>query len=121
MEAAYPELTSFLNEIESVPLSAEPRPFDRMMFDVIGEVNHVCAAMERDPDGLEDALSAFGRVCMRVYADPEVTSQRKFSLRANEWVFRLWCCWGVKGISRKTATRWFDAWQHERDLSLLRF
>lgn len=121
MEATYPDLSAFLEELESVEPATESRPFDRMMFDVIGEVNHVCAAKEKNPAGLEDALKAFDRVCMRVYADPDVTPQRKFSLRANEWVFKMWCCWGVKGITRKTATRWFDAWQHERNLALLRF
>ena len=119
MAAAYPSLVEFVSQVEGVELSGEARPFDRMMFDVCGEVGHVCAAAARIGGDVEAALRGFDRACARIYADPEVSPQRKWTLRVEEWVFKLWCAWGVPGMSREAACRWFDAWRRERNPALL--
>ena len=114
-----PELAGFLASINDRELSAERRSFDRMMFDVCGEANHVRAARERGDDSLGDSLRAFDRSCERVYTDPSVTPQRKFTLRTAEWVLKSWCLWEAPDVSSQAATRWFDAWQRERNMALL--
>ena len=117
--AAYPSLEEFVSQIDDVEPADEARPFDRMMYDVCGEVNHVRAAASRIGGDVDGALRAFDRACARVYADPEVTPQRKWTLRVEEWAFKLWCAWGVPGMSRESACRWFDAWLRERNPAVL--
>ena len=90
-----------------------------MMFDVCGEANHVRAAKEGAAGSLEDSLRAFDRSCERIYADPAVAPQRKFSLRTAEWILKSWCLWDSPDIPGSAATRWFDAWQRERNMALL--
>lgn len=119
MAAKQPTLSAFLESMPGTDESAEPRPFDRMMFDACGEVNHVRRAVDGGPDALDDAIRSFDRSCARIYADPAVTAQRKQSLRIAEWVLKSWCLWGDGRIRRRTATRWFDSWQRERNMSLL--
>lgn len=114
-----PQFEEFVESVHDVESSGVSRPFDRMMFDVCGEASHIRAAVaaERDP---ASALAAFDRACERIYADPDVTSQRKVTLRTAEWILKAWCVWEVPGISRETALRWFDAWQRERNMAMLR-
>ena len=108
MSEPRPDLTEFLEGMCQVDPTAEPRAFDRMMFDVCGEANHVRAAAERDPGALGDAIRAFDRSCERVYRDREVSAQRKWSLRTAEWVLKSWCLWGADDVSDKAATRFLD-------------
>ena len=119
MPAPRPDLSAFVASMTAVDSAAEPRSFDRMMFDVCGEANHVRAAKEAGEGSLEDSLRSFERSCERIYADPAVTPQRKFSLRTAEWVLKSWCLWDCADVSSCAATRWFDAWQRERNMSLL--
>lgn len=116
-----PELDEFIAELEAVDLGDAARPFDMLMFDVCGEANHVRHAYEEGRDALADALSAFDRACLRIYRDPEVSMQRKSSLRTAEWILKSWCLWEAGDVSGDTATRWFDAWQHERNRELIEF
>ena len=41
-----PAFADFVANLGEVNQGAEPRSFDRMMFDVCGEVNHIRAAMQ---------------------------------------------------------------------------
>ena len=119
MSESYPALSDFVASIPEIDSSAESRSFDRMMFDVCGEVKHIRSSIAHGGEGLDDALRAFDRACGRIYESPDVSSQRKFSLRVAEWVLKSWSIWNNPVISEQSATRWFDAWQRERNMSLL--
>lgn len=117
---AAPTLGEYLASLDAVAPGEGGIPFDRMMFDVCGEANHVRAAATRAGGDVAGPLRALGRACGRVYADPDVSPQRKFSLRTAEWLLRSWCEWGDPRITERSALRWFDAWQRERNMALLR-
>ena len=119
MAAARPSLDEYLGSMPAADPAAQSLSFDRMMFDVCGEANHVRAAYEGARDDLGDCLKAFDRSCGRMYADPAVSIQRKYSLRVAEWLLKSWCVWGDSAITELSATRWFDAWQRERNMALL--
>lgn len=89
-----------------------------MMFDVCGEVNHIRNAFENGAD-TDQAVKAFDRACSRVYRDHEVSPQRKISMRTAEWILKSAYIWKSNNISTASATRWFDAWQHEKNMALL--
>lgn len=117
--AAMPTYDEYVRDFAGLEPSGESLPFDRMMFDVCGEANHVRAAARKGDGTVSAALRGFDRACARVYSDARVSQQRKFSLRTAEWLLKAWCLWGAEGVSERSATRWFDAWQHERNMSLL--
>ena len=118
MRIGAPTLEEYLSQLDSFPISEGAASFDRMMFDVCGEANHVRAEALRiggDPDA---AARGFDRACARVYGDASVSYQRKLSLRTADWLLKAGFVWNIPGLGG-APTRWFDAWQRERNLALL--
>ena len=111
-------LEDYVAQLDSFAPAEESGSFDRMMFDVCGEANHVRTEARRIGGDPEEAVRGFDRACARIYADPSVSYQRKFSLRTADWLLKAGLIWNVPGFGG-SPTRWFDAWQKERNLSLL--
>lgn len=118
MRLEAPTLDEYLSQIDSFPVFEERLPFDRMMFDVCGEANHVKAEALRIGGDPVAASRAFDRACARIYGDAFVSQQRKETLRIADWLLKAGYVWCVPGFGG-APTRWFDAWQRERNLALL--
>lgn len=117
-ESGHPQFDDFVASVDDIVPTGESRSFDRMMFDVCGEANHIRSAAAKGQD-VSPAVRAFDRACLRVYSDSGVSPQRKFSLRAAEWILKAGLVWGAPEVSSACATRWFDEWQHDRNMTLL--
>ena len=119
MPGQFPTLDEFEAALSDYPLSEDSIPFDRMMFYTCGEASRVRAEARKLGGNVPDALRSLGRACARIYSDPNVSVQRKQSVRAGEWVLRAAYEWHVPGIKEESATRFFDAWARERSLKVL--
>lgn len=118
MQAEVPALEEYLSQLSSFPAFEGGLTFDRMMFDVCGEANHVKAEALRIGGDPSSAAKGFDRACARVYGDASVSYQRKLTLRTADWLLKAGFIWNIPGLGG-SPTRWFDAWQRERNLALL--